>query len=83
MPPTNHLAGALGLTNQVNGTNSPRRPRYNEAQLVRERREGLSPDAELPPQRNLEPEKPLVRDPVLARALDLLKALALVRQARS
>jgi len=83
MPPTNHLAGALGLTNQVNGTNSPLRPRYNEAQLVRERREGLSPDAELLHQRNHEPEKPLVRDPVLARALDLLKALALVRQARS
>jgi hypothetical protein len=73
------LAGA----NTAVGTNSARRTRFNEAELVREHREGLNTDAEMAPQRPREPEKPLVRDPVLARALDLLKGLAVVRQARS
>ena len=59
-----------------------RRPRYNEAELVRERREGLS-EADLTALRERDPEKPLVHDPALARALDLLRGLALVRGARS
>jgi C-terminal processing protease CtpA/Prc len=72
-----------GATNTALGTNSSRRARFNEAELVREHREGLNTDAETGPQRPREPEKPMVRDPVLARALDLLKGLAVVRQARS
>jgi hypothetical protein len=72
----------LSLTNQPAGTNRARRTRYNEAELVRERREGSAFDVELSARDN-EPEKPLVRDPVLARALDLLKGLAVVRQSRS
>ena len=65
------------------GTNRPaRRPRFNEADLVRERREGIS-EADLTALRDREPEKPIVHDPALARALDLLKGLALVRQSRS
>jgi hypothetical protein len=64
-------------------TNTAKRMRFNEAELVREHREDLNPDAETAPQRPREPEKPTVHDPVLARALDLLKGLAVVRQARS
>jgi hypothetical protein len=77
------LAGSgPGLTNSASGTNRPaRRPRFNEAELVRERREGIS-EADMTASREREPDKPLVSDPALARALDLLKGLALVRQAR-
>lgn len=71
-------AGLADTTNRV-----ARRPRPNEADLVRARREGLPLDAESPGLRELEPEKPLIRDPVLARAVDLLKGLALVRRPRS
>ncbi|MGO8929083.1 MAG: S41 family peptidase [Limisphaerales bacterium] len=81
---TNLLASAAAsAAGPGNGTNSgARRPRFNEAELVRERREGVS-EAELTALRAPEPEKPLVRDPALARALDLLRGLALVRQPRS
>jgi hypothetical protein len=75
----------LAATNTTNaGTNrSGRRVKLNEAELVRERREGLNPDADPLPVRAAEPEKPILRDPALARAVDLLKGLAVVRQARS
>ena len=74
----------LGGTNAPGGTNRVvRRPRLNEAELVRERREGITLDSDLPPQRETESDKPVVRDPVLARALDVLKGLAVVRQAPS
>ncbi len=81
---TNLLASeGLSLTNQTNGTiHLVRRARYNEAELVRERREGVS-ESDLTALRVREPEKPLVQDPALARALDLLRGLALVRQSRS
>jgi hypothetical protein len=81
---TNLLAsGGLSLTNQASGTNrATRRPRFNEAELVRERREGVS-EADLTALRVREPEKPMVQDPALARALDLLRGLAVVRQSRS
>jgi C-terminal processing protease CtpA/Prc len=73
----------LTLTNQPGATNRPlRRPRLNEAELVRERREGLS-EGDLTGAREHEPDKPVVVDPALARALDLLKGLAVVRQSRS
>jgi hypothetical protein len=76
-------AGGGALTNTAGGTNRvTRRPRFNEAELVRERKEGIS-EADMTALREREPEKPLVTDPALARALDLLKALALVRQSRS
>jgi hypothetical protein len=82
--PISRAAGAgFGPASMAAGTNSARRPRFNEAELVREHREDLNGDSEMGPPRPREPEKPLVHDPVLARALDLLKGLALVRQARS
>ncbi len=75
--------GGLALTNPASGTNrTVRRLRFNEAELVRERREGIS-EADLTAPRDRELDKPLVNDPALARALDLLKGLALVRQTRS
>jgi hypothetical protein len=77
------LAGTtLSLTNTPNGTNRARRNRINEADLVRERREGLTLDLEAPNGRDREPEA-VVHDPTLARALDLLKGLAVVHQSRS
>jgi hypothetical protein len=77
------LAG-LSLTNSGAGTNrAGRRVRFNEAELVRERKEGASADAELANERDNEPEEPMVHDPALVRALDLLKGLAVVRHSRS
>jgi hypothetical protein len=70
-------------TNLAGTTNrNVRRPRFNEAELVRERREGATLDAD-DTEREAEPEKPVVHDPVLARALDLLKGLAVVRRSTS
>ena len=64
-------------------TNLARRPRMNEAELVRERREGPQVDEGPAAGRKGEAEKVLVQDPALARALDLLKGLAVVRSTRS
>jgi len=73
----------LSLTNALAGTNrASRRTRFNEAELVRERREGATPDSDTVPERGEEPEIPVVHDPVLARAMDLLKGLAVVRHSR-
>jgi C-terminal processing protease CtpA/Prc len=70
-------------TNQVNGAGRPgRRQRFNEAELVRERRDGYNPDSDISNSNDADNE-PTVHDPVLARALDLLKGLAVVREARS
>jgi hypothetical protein len=83
LPKTNFLgAVGLSLTNQLDGTNRVRRPRLNEAELVRERREGLR-DSEPTATRAPQPERPVIHDPALARALDLLKGLAVVQQTRS
>jgi C-terminal processing protease CtpA/Prc len=77
------VGAGLSLTNLASGTNRPpRRPRFNEAELVRERREGVS-EADLTGTRDREADLPMVHDPALARALDLLKGLAVVRQSRS
>jgi C-terminal processing protease CtpA/Prc len=74
----------LSLTNPPTGTNrNSRRARFNEAELVRERREGIGLDADPSNRPEAEAERPVVRDPALARALDLLKGLAVVRQSRS
>jgi len=82
---TNTLFASTGLslTNPPSANNRARRPRFNEAELIRERREGPALATDLPGTREIDPEKPVVRDPVLARALDLLKGLAVVRHTRS
>jgi hypothetical protein len=70
-------------TNVVAGTNRVSAERINEAALVRERQKGAFPKN---PPRNASTQTPVaaaapvVRDPALARALDVIKALALVRQ---
>ena len=71
----------FSLTNQASGTNRTRRPRFSEAELVRERRDGLLPELDVAG--GLGAEKPVVRDPVLGRALDVLKGLAVVGLTRS
>jgi C-terminal processing protease CtpA/Prc len=68
-------------TNSPNGATRIRRPRFNEAELVRERRDGIVADSESGGAGEGE-DKPVVRDPVLGRALDFLKGLKLVRPAR-
>jgi hypothetical protein len=85
MGTNNLLASAnAGSTNLSNGTNLVvRRNRFNEAELVRERKEGLNPDSDIPPETAGVPEQISVQDPTLARALDFLKGLAVVRQSRS
>jgi hypothetical protein len=54
----------------------------SEADLVREKIKDGDEDEDSAP-RPAEPQKPFIRDPVLVRAVDLIKALAVVRQSRS
>jgi len=84
IPNTNLTASSsLSPTNLAGTTNrTARRPRFNEAELVRERREGATLDLD-ENEKESEPDKPVVHDPVLARALDLLKGLAVVRHSPS
>jgi len=73
----------LVAANGATITNRPaRRPRPNEADLVRARRDGVDLDEDFMDSRSIEPAKPLIRDPALARAVDLIKGLAVVRAAR-
>ena len=84
LPKSDLVASAnLTLSNAPASTNRlSRRPRLNEAELVRERRDGATRDLDSLNPRDTEMDKKLVHDPVLARALDLLKGLAVVRQSR-
>jgi hypothetical protein len=72
---------AGGATNSASVTSRARRPRFNEAELVRERKNGVG--SQLAGTDNGDNDKPVVRDPVLGRALDFLKGLSLVRSTRS
>ena len=76
-------ASPLSAGTLLGTTNRTARRVLNEAELVRERREGVDfdPDSETAPGRAGRGQ-PVVRDPVLARALDLIKGLAVVRQLR-
>jgi hypothetical protein len=78
---TNPSMGSLVSSNtMVSVTNrAGRRMRLNEAELVRERKEGILNDSDFSVEQESEPAEPVVRDPALARALDVLKGLALVR----
>ena len=81
--PSLGVDATLTLTNAVANTNrTTRRPRLNEAELVRERREGVTRDSDGPSVRDSVFEGPVVHDPVLSRSIDLLKGLAVVRQSR-
>ena len=58
--------------------------RFNEAELVREQRDGVDLEAEFSVggRFQTDPNLKIVRDPALARALDLLKGLAVVQKSR-
>ena len=77
----------LRSTNNValtTSTNRQQRRRINEAELVRMQRDGenLEESGVPVPRSSDESTGPVVRDPALARALDLLKGIAIVQQAR-
>jgi hypothetical protein len=76
--------GSSSATNvaSLTVTNKAPRKRINEAELVRMLREGENPDDESVRPAAAEPARPMISDPALARALDLLKALAVVRHTR-
>lgn len=79
-------AGGTSSTNiaSLSVTNRAPRRRINEAELVRMLREGENPEEEVAKaSRAVEPPKPVITDPALSRAIDLLKALAVVRHTRS
>jgi len=77
-----YAALALTETNSSPGTNSfsPFIDHTSEADLVREKIKDGDQDENSPATRPAEPPKPFIHDPVLARAVDLIKALAVVRQ---
>lgn len=84
------MPGQAGKTNAVATnvaagmpqTNEGSFRRFNEAELVREQRDGADLEAEFGGAGRLQsdPNLKIVRDPVLARALDLLKGLAVVQK---
>jgi C-terminal processing protease CtpA/Prc len=74
---------ASGASTNSATTNRVRRVPLNEAELVRERREGGNSEPDALASHDTTPEKPVVRDPVLARALDVLKGLAVIRKSHS
>lgn len=53
-----------------------------EADLVREKIKDGEQDEDSEPPKPAEPQKPYIHDPVLARAVDLIKALAMLKQTR-
>ena len=80
-----YAATAQSATNASPATNSfsPFIDHTSEADLVRAKIKDGDEDEEFLPARPAEPQKPFIHDPVLARAVDLIKALAVVHQSRS
>ena len=78
-----YLAPASSETNSSPATNASLATfidHTSEADLVREKiKDGEQDEDSLPP-RPTEPQMPYIHDPALARAVDLIKALAVVRQ---
>ena len=64
----------------VTNSFSPFIDHTSEADLVREKIKDGDQDGDSTQSRPTEPQKPFIHDPVLARAVDLIKALAVVRQ---
>jgi hypothetical protein len=79
-----YAALAPGETNSGAGTNNfaPLIDHTSEADLVRAKIKDGDQDENVAPPRPAEPQKPFIHDPVLARAVDLIKALAIVHQSR-
>jgi len=95
LPTAANLIAAFGGTPvaAANGTNRAARASHiSEADLIRERKERPGMELEYdPPASKLagplspgqEDEKPVIHDPVLGRAVDLLKAISVIRQPRA
>jgi hypothetical protein len=79
----NTNAAGTNVAASVTPTNGGAFRRFNEAELVREQRDGADLEAEFTPGGRYQPDPSVkvVRDPALARALDLLKGLAVVQKA--
>jgi hypothetical protein len=78
-----YAAPALSETNSratTNGNLATFIDHTSEADLVRERIKDGDEDESSAPLHSTEPQKPYIHDPALARAVDLIKALADVRQ---
>jgi hypothetical protein len=75
-------ASATNLTASLPQTNGGAFRRFNEAELVREQRDGADLEAEFSAggRFQTDPNLKIVRDPALARSLDLLKGLAVVQK---
>jgi hypothetical protein len=80
-----YAALAQTETNSSAETNnfSPFIDHTSEADLVREKIKDGDEDESLMPARPTAPPKPYIHDPVLARAVDLINALAVVRQSHT
>jgi len=78
-------ATTLSGTNATAATNSfsPFIDHTSEADLVRSKIKDGEQDEDSLPAQPSEPKKPFIHDPVLARAVDLIKALAVVHPSRS
>lgn len=73
----------VAKTNDTNAPPQPARPRFNEAELVREHAAGEDQDEFTTAGPEADDQTvPVVADPVLARALDLLKGLAVIQPVR-
>ena len=78
-----YAASATGETNAsaaTNGNLATFIDHTTEADLVREKIKDGDQDEDSTPARPVEPQKPYIHDPTLARAVDLIKALAVIRQ---
>ncbi len=82
MLPRSGFEGSNTNVASLSVTNKGPRRRINEAELVRMSREGIDPDEEAKPGKASALSKSVIADPALARAVDLLKALAVVRHTR-
>jgi len=93
LPVAANLIAAFGGTPiTANGTNRTSRASHiTEADLIRERKERPGMELEYDPPASKsgsaspdqDDEKPVIHDPVLGRALDLLKAISVIRQPRT
>jgi hypothetical protein len=77
-----YAASEQSDTNSSTSTNifAPFIDHTSEADLVRAKIKDGEQDEDSMPVRPTEPQKPFIHDPVLARAVDLIKALAVVRK---
>jgi hypothetical protein len=77
-------AAGTNVAAGLSPTNEGTFRRFNEAELVREQRDGVDLEAEFSVggRFQTDPNLKIVRDPALARALDLLKGLAVVQKSR-